>query len=108
MPVRRQATPLVKALVVIVGLGLIALLVHTIYGEGGYMDLRRQLAELEELRQRTETLEEENRRLMEEIKDLRDNPDAIERVARENLKMAKPGETIITIPEKEKAPPANE
>ena len=108
MPVRRQATPLVKALVVIIGMALIALLVHTIYGEGGYMDLRRQRSEFEELQLRMETLEEENRRLAAEIKELRENPDAIERVARENLKMARPGETIITIPERKKDPPANE
>ena len=108
MPVRRQATPVVKVMVVIVGLALIALLVHTIYGEGGYMDLRSQRSEFEEWQRKIHTLEEENRRLAGEIKELRDDPDAIERVARENLKMAKPGETIITIPEKKEDPPTKE
>ena len=102
MPRPTQPSALLKALVVVVGLGLLALLVHTVFGAGGYVDLRRQQAELQELKKKVDSLEGENRRLLEEIKQLRDNPEAIERVARENLRMAKPGETIITLPKEER------
>ncbi len=49
-------------------------------------------------------LEEENQQLKEEIKALKSDPNAIERVAREELKMVKPGEVVITLPEKKDQP----
>lgn len=108
MPVRKRATPRLKFMVLVVGLALLALAVHTLFGKGGYLDLRRRQAELEQLRQEVKDLQEENRRLTEQIKELKSNPDAIERVAREQLKLARPNETVITLPEKsesDKKPP---
>lgn len=101
MPVRETASPWLKFFVVVVGLGLLALVVHTVFGPGGYLDLQKQQAEADQLNEKVERLENENRRLTEEIKDLKTDPDAIERVAREQLKMVRPGETVITLPEKQ-------
>jgi cell division protein FtsB len=101
MPVRETASPWLKFFVVVVGLGLLALVVHTLFGQGGYMDLQKRQAEVDQLKEKVESLENENRRLTGEIKELKTDPEAIERVAREQLKMARPGETVITLPEKE-------
>ena len=88
----------------LVGLALLALVVHTLFGEHGYLALRRQRQTLEQLQQQIQRLEEENQRLAEEIESLKADPRAVERVAREQLKMARPGERVITIPENPPAP----
>ncbi len=100
MPVRRKPSPWRRFLLIVIGLGLFALVVHTVFGERGYLGLRSQRSEYERLRQEVRTLEGENQQLKEEIKALKSDPSAVERVAREELKMAKPGETVITLPEK--------
>ncbi len=100
MPVRRKPSPWRRFLIIVIGLGLFALVVHTVFGERGYLGLRSQRGEYERLKQEVWTLEEENQQLKEEIKALKSDPNAVERVAREELKMAKPGETVITLPEK--------
>ncbi len=76
-------------------------MVHTIFGEHGYLALRRQRQRLEHLQEEIDRLKEENRRLAEEIKALKDDPEAIERVAREQLQMTRPGEKVITLPSEE-------
>ena len=86
-------------LLTLLGLGLLALVVHTVFGERGYLALRRQQREYERLRQEIQSLQEENRRLEEEIKALKSDPRAIERVAREELKMARPGEKVYSLPQ---------
>ncbi|MCI0402527.1 MAG: cell division protein FtsL [Acidobacteria bacterium] len=83
----------------VLALGLLALVVHTVFGEHGYLALRRQQQEMDRLQQEVQRLEEENKRLAAEIESLKSDPRAVERVAREQLKMARPGERVITIPE---------
>ena len=104
MPARRKPSPWRRFLIIVIGLGLFALVVHTVFGERGYLGLRSQRGEYERLRQEVQKLEEENQQLKEEIKALKSDPNAIERVAREELKMVKPGETVITLPEKKDQP----
>lgn len=98
-------SPWRRLLLALLGLGLLALVVHTVFGEHGYLALRRQRQEQERLQSEIERLKEENRRLAEEVEKLKTDPRAIERVAREQLKMARPGEKIITLPPEN--PPAS-
>jgi len=93
-----------RLLLSLLGLGLLALAVHTLFGEHGYVALGRQQAETERLENEIKRLEEENRRLTEEIRALKTDPRAVERVAREALQMARPGEKVIILPDK---PPAS-
>ncbi|MBI2956615.1 MAG: cell division protein FtsL [Acidobacteria bacterium] len=102
----RSPSPWRRLLLTLLGLALLALVVHTVFGEHGYLALARQREELKRLEQEIDRLEEENRRLAEEVQTLKSDPRAIERVAREQLKMARPGEKIITLPPEE--PPAAE
>lgn len=53
-------------------------------------------AEIEALRRKSQSLEEENKRLTENIEYLKTN-DFLEREARENLNLQKPGEKAIII-----------
>lgn len=96
----KPAAPRRRLLLAVLGLGLLALVVHTLFGEHGYLALRRQQQQLERLEGEIKRLEGENRRLAEEIRALKTDPRAVERVAREELKMARPGEKIIILPEK--------
>lgn len=100
---RPSPSPWRRLLLALLGLGLLALAVHTAFGEHGYLALRRQQAEMKRLEDEIQRLEEENRRLAKEVQALKNDPRAVERVAREQLKMARPGERVITIPEN---PPA--
>jgi cell division protein FtsB len=85
----------------------IALVVHEIFGQRGFLAMRRQQKEVEALQQQLLRLQHENLELDRQIKALRSDPKAIERIAREQLRMARPGEIIYTLPDKDsKNPPA--
>ena len=88
----------------------IALLVHEIFGPHGFLALRQEKKEVESLRQQIQQLQRENEQLDKRIKALQSDPKAIERLAREQMRMARPGEIIYTLPEKdskkEPTPPA--
>ena len=79
---------------------MIFLMVHEIFGDHGYLALRRRRRELETLQQQVKQLQEENKKLEEEIKALKSDPRAIEKLAREQMKLARPGEIIYVLPEK--------
>lgn len=78
------------------------LIVHEIFGAHGFMALRQERKEIESLRQQIRQLEDENAQLDKRIKELQSDPKAIERMAREGMGLARPGELIFTgVPEKD-------
>ena len=79
----------------------IALIVHEILGAHGFMALRQEKKEIESLREQIRQLKDENAQLDKRIKELQSDPKAIERLAREQMRLARPGETIYTYPEKD-------
>ena len=81
----------------------IALVVHEIFGEHGYMALRRQRKDFDALQQQIQQLQKENQQLEEQVKALKTDPQAIEKMARERMGMARPGELIFTLPDKHSA-----
>jgi cell division protein FtsB len=84
----------------------IALIVHNIFGQNGYLALRRQQKELRTIEQQILQLKQENDQLDKENRALKSDPAAIERKAREEMHLAKPGERIYTLPENAPANPA--
>lgn len=85
----------------------IALIVHNIFGQNGYLASRQQQKELQTLQQQILRLKQENEQLDKENRALKSDPAAIERLAREQMHLAKPGEIIYTLPSKapENPPP---
>ena len=83
----------------------VALIVHNIFGQNGYLASRHQQKELQTLQQRILQLQQENEQLDKENRALKTNPAAIERLAREQMHLAKPGEKIYTLPDKAPASP---
>jgi cell division protein FtsB len=78
-------------------IAVIALVVGSLFGDRGILQLLRQRQRTEELAREIEKLRDENRMLGEAIQSLRHDPAAIERLAREQLGLAQPGETVFVL-----------
>lgn len=74
------------------------LLVHDVFGTHGFLAMRRKQQELQKVRTEIERLNTENSALEGEVKDLKTDPQTIEKIAREELGQARPGEVIIKLP----------
>jgi cell division protein FtsB len=83
----------------LLGLFLLALLVHDVFGAHGFLAMRRTRAEIEKVQKDIERINRENIQLAEEVKALKSDPRTIEKIAREDLGLAKDGEVIIKIPQ---------
>ena len=90
---RKKAAGLASAI------ALIALLVGSLFGDRGILHLMAQRERAAVLAHELESLREENERLAGDIQALRSDPAAIERIAREELGFARPGETVFLIRE---------
>ena len=76
----------------------VALIVHNVFSQNGFMASRRQRKELQALQQKIQRIKTENEQLDLENRALKSNPAAIERLAREQYGLAKPGEKIYSVP----------
>lgn len=86
------------------GRGLLALLVavmivHDIFGPHGFLAMRHTQDEIKKVQANLDKLDKENRELEQEVKDLKTDPRLIEKIARDDLGLARPGEVIIRIPQ---------
>ena len=86
----------------LLGLLVLVLIVHDILGTHGFLAMRRTQNEIRKVRANLERLNQENAALEQEVKDLKTDPRLIEKIAREDLGLARPGETIIKIPQAER------
>lgn len=84
---------------VLVGIGFVALL-DALFGERGLVEMTRTIKGYEELQSTVDAMKRDNERMREEIQRLeRNDPDAVEDVAREDLGLIKRGEKVFTIRE---------
>ena len=83
------------------GVALLALLLaaHVVFGTNGMVAWGQKRAQHRELRKHIGELQKENMRVSERIEKLKTDPKAIEKEAREQLRYAKPGEVVYTMPE---------
>jgi len=97
---------------VMLSLVLLLLFGHGLLGKKGYLAVRRMKQQNQELNQKIEQLNRENNQTMEEIRALKSDPKAIEKIAREELGLVKPGEVKITTgklkPESSSPPPPSQ
>ena len=80
--------------------GLILLLVQDVFGTHGVLAMRRAQKEVIRVKQEIQQIDTENRRLEDKVKSLKSDPGAIERIAREEMGLARPGEYIFKLPSK--------
>jgi cell division protein FtsB len=90
----------------LIGLFVLVLIVHDIFGTHGFIAMRRTQNEIEKVRRDIDRLNSENAELGEQVKALKTDPHLIEKIAREELQQAKPGEVIIRIPQAQQPPRA--
>lgn len=85
-------------------IALIALVVGSLFGDRGVLQLLAEKEKAADLARQIDELRAENGRLARDIAALRSDPRSIERLAREELGLARPGETVFVI--RDDAPPA--
>ena len=89
----------------ILGLALFALLVHDVFDPHGFIAMRRTQKEIEQIRQQIGRVNNENKALTDQVNSLKTDPKSIERIAREEMGLARPGELIFKIPDAGKTAP---
>jgi cell division protein FtsB len=89
----------------VVGGALVVLLLAglTVYGWQGVVRLRQMREQLQSLERENVSLRREAERLAQVIDRLRNDPAYLERIAREERGMVRPGETVLKFPAKDKA-----
>ncbi len=75
----------------------LVLVVGSLAGEGGFRRYSRLQQDVRGLEERNARVAAENVKLQREIKQLRASPAAVERVAREQLGLVRPGEIVFTL-----------
>ena len=97
-PLKRKAVSLALFLI------LAASALNALFGDRGLLVLLKVRQEIESLDREIAMLRAENQRILEEIHSLKTSPLAVERLARENLGLVKPGEVVLLIRETEVGP----
>jgi cell division protein FtsB len=83
----------------ILGLALLALILHDVFGTHGFLAMLRTQQEIKQIRQQIGKINAENKSLSNEVNALKTDPKAIERIAREDMGLARPGELIYKLPD---------
>ena len=86
-----------RHLLEILGLALLALGIHDVFGTHGYLAMRRSQKQIDELRGEIERLTRENQQLAEHVNALKTDAETIEKIAREEMGLARPGEMIFKL-----------
>ena len=76
----------------------VLVLLNAIFGNHGYLEVRKQQRVYQELEQARDRALAKQQRIRKENEELQ-SAGGVERVAREEIKLAKPGEIVITLPE---------
>ena len=89
----------------ILALFVLALVVHDVFGPHGFIAMRRTQNEIDKIKKDLDHLNKENLELGDQVRALKTDPRLIEKIAREDLQRAKPGEIIIRIPPSQQPAP---
>lgn len=96
---RGEPSARMRAFVLGAVIALVALAVGSVFGDRGILNMLGEREKVDALRAELEELRAENARLSAEIRDLNSSPRAIERLAREELGLARADETVFVIRE---------
>jgi cell division protein FtsL len=83
----------------LLGLLVLVMIVHDVFGTHGFLAMRRTENEIRKVKADLDVLSKENAELAQEVKDLNSDPRLIEKIARDDLGLARHGEIIIRIPQ---------
>ena len=77
---------------------------HVVFGANGMMVYTQKRSEHGALEKEIQELKQENDRLAHHVDSLKNDPKTIEKEAREQLRYARPGEVIYTLPQPRQTP----
>jgi cell division protein FtsB len=80
------------------------LFLHDVFGTHGFVAMHHKQQEIQKVKADLDHLNKENSDLEQDVKNLKTDPHTIEKIAREELGQARPGEVIIKLP----APPPSD
>ena len=83
----------------ILGFAIFLLAIHDVLGSHGLLAMRRTQKQIAGLHGEIDRLNKENTNLSNQVQALRSDPKAVERIAREEMGLARPGEMIFKIPD---------
>ncbi len=81
-------------------IGLSLLLLQDVFGTHGLVAMRHSQQQAAATQKEIDQLNKENLQMQDRVKSLKSDPAAIERIAREEMGLARPGEYIFKIPSK--------
>jgi cell division protein FtsB len=90
---------IVRIALAVFGLLTVAMLLLAVFNDRGALEVQAQARKLSAIESDISRLDAENKQLTTEIQALRSDPATIEKFAREELKLVRPGEIVIVTPE---------
>ena len=90
---------IVRIAVGVFSLLTVAMLLLAVFNDKGALQVHAQATKLTAIEADIVKLDIENKQLTTDIQALRTDPAAIEKIAREELKLVKPGEIVLSTPE---------
>ena len=99
-PAALKDTPALRKKVFRLGIGclFLVMIMTSVFGKRGVMRIHNDRQELAKLDAEVVDLQKRKLRLEAEIRQLRENPRAVEKKARGDLGLIKPGEKVIMLP----------
>ena|SRR5690242_10932789 len=82
----------------ILGVAIAALAIHDLFGAHGFLAMRRAQNQIAELRTQIDKLNSENETLALQINRLKTDPKIIEKIARDEMMLQRPGEHVFKLP----------
>lgn len=86
-----------------VALAFFLLLLQDIFGAHGLLAMRREKNKINQVQEENQNLKKENQDLSQHIGKLKTDPAAIEKIARDRMGLARPGELIFKMPDDKKS-----
>jgi cell division protein FtsB len=94
-----RQTVIVRIALAVFGLLTVAMLLLAVFNERGALEVHARAQKLTAIESEISKLDADNKQLTAEIQALRSDPGTIEKFAREELKLVKPGEIVLVTPE---------
>jgi cell division protein FtsL len=95
---RKTAKAAIRIVFLLSAVLTLVFLVSFVFSEEGIAELQRARKRVHDLQTELVQMEAENARLRREIESLKRSTFAVERIAREDLGMSKPGEIVYMLP----------
>jgi cell division protein FtsB len=90
---------IVRIALAVFGLLTFAMLLLAVFNDKGALQVHAKSETLAEIEAEIARIESENKQLTDDIQALRSDRNTIEKLAREELKLVKPGEVVLVTPE---------